>query len=236
MKLTRLAMVLSCGSWIEQKPNLEQGFFEAGLGDPWSTGSAYLGVSIPSSTLMLGSVLQDRIDAVEEILQSTSERLVKLREILRGLPDLAKGLCRIQYGQVSFTCPSTTRVQDTQRQQWTQCTPKEISILLPAFNKIAIAFDDVDPSDPSSVGLNSSVLSLIITSLPRLKGPVKELLQIVNIKKAGEDKKDMMWNDPERYPAIIDSDMVRRYSLFMNSQSTRLYSLCRPSKWNWRMN
>jgi len=50
---------------------------------------------------MPSSVLQDRIDAVEEILQSTSERLVKLREILRGLPDLAKGLCRIQYGQVS---------------------------------------------------------------------------------------------------------------------------------------
>lgn len=45
-------------------------------------------------------VLQDRIDAVEEILESTSESLVKLREIMRGLPDLAKGLCRIQYGKV----------------------------------------------------------------------------------------------------------------------------------------
>lgn len=96
-------------------------------------------------------------------------------------------------------------------EQLTQCTPKEISILLPAFNKIAIAFDDVDPSDPASVGLNSLVLNSIISSLPRLKGPVQELLRIVNIKKAGEDKKDMMWNDPERYPAITDSDMVCQY-------------------------
>ena len=58
------------------------------------------------------SVLQDRIDAVEEILHSTSERLVKLREILRRLPDLAKGLCRIQYGQVSSTCHHSAGVQE----------------------------------------------------------------------------------------------------------------------------
>lgn len=41
------------------------------------------------------------MDAVEEILASSSEKLVTLRQILRQLPDLARGLCRIQYGQVS---------------------------------------------------------------------------------------------------------------------------------------
>lgn len=46
------------------------------------------------------SVLKERVDAVEEILASSSEKLVTLRIILKGLPDLAKGLCRIQYGQV----------------------------------------------------------------------------------------------------------------------------------------
>lgn len=50
-------------------------------------------------------VLQDRIDAVQEILESDSERLVTLRNILRGLPDLARGLCRIQYGQVNEIAP-----------------------------------------------------------------------------------------------------------------------------------
>lgn len=30
----------------------------------------------------------------------------------------------------------------------------------------------------------------------------------MNLKKAAEGKKELMWKDPERYPAIIDSDMV----------------------------
>ena len=46
------------------------------------------------------SVLRDRVDAVEEIISSSSEKLVALRQVLRKLPDLAKGLCRIQYGKV----------------------------------------------------------------------------------------------------------------------------------------
>ena len=46
-------------------------------------------------------MLQVRIDAVEEIISTTSQHLHTLRPILKGLPDLAKGLCRIQYGKVS---------------------------------------------------------------------------------------------------------------------------------------
>ena len=46
------------------------------------------------------SILQERVDAVEEILEAGSANLVKLRTLLKGLPDLVKGLCRIQYGKV----------------------------------------------------------------------------------------------------------------------------------------
>jgi len=46
-------------------------------------------------------VLRDRVDAVEEIRTSPSDRLATLRGLLKGLPDLATGLCRIQYGKVS---------------------------------------------------------------------------------------------------------------------------------------
>jgi DNA mismatch repair protein MSH3 len=89
-----------------------------------------------------------------------------------------------------------------------QCTPKELSVLLPAFDKIGTSFDNVDPENPESIGLASKLLKSIICSLPRVRAPVKKLLGIVNLKKAAEGKKEMMWNDPERYPAIIDSDMV----------------------------
>ncbi|KAF8162946.1 muts domain V-domain-containing protein [Crassisporium funariophilum] len=130
-------------------------------------------------------VLEDRVDAVEEILTSTSEVLLTLRTILKGLPDLSRGLCRIQYGQ---------------------CTPQEISVLLPAFNKVATAFEGVNT--PASVGLKSSVLNDIISSFPTLKEPVAELLGMINLRKASEGKKDSMWTDLEKYPEIIDADMA----------------------------
>jgi len=45
-------------------------------------------------------VLKERIDAVEELISTPLQHLHTLRPVLRGLPDLAKGLCRIQYGKV----------------------------------------------------------------------------------------------------------------------------------------
>ena len=48
------------------------------------------------------SVLQSRIDAVEEIQSDKTPKLTLLRQLLKRLPDLARGLCRIQYGKV---CP-----------------------------------------------------------------------------------------------------------------------------------
>ena len=62
---------------------------------------------------------------------------------------------------------------------------------------------------PASVGLESPVLNEIISSFPKLREPIKDLLAAVNLKKASEGKKDSMWTDLERYPSIIDADMVR---------------------------
>lgn len=44
------------------------------------------------------------MDAVEEIIAGASPKLDPLRELLKRLPDLAKGLCRVQYGQVGLRC------------------------------------------------------------------------------------------------------------------------------------
>jgi hypothetical protein len=37
---------------------------------------------------------------------------------------------------------------------------------------------------------------------------MKELLEAVNLKKAAKGQKDSMWTDTEKYPEIIDADMV----------------------------
>jgi DNA mismatch repair protein MSH3 len=46
------------------------------------------------------AILQERLDAVEEIVMTQSHTLDKLRTLIRKLPDLVKGLCRVQYGKV----------------------------------------------------------------------------------------------------------------------------------------
>lgn len=124
-------------------------------------------------------VLQERIDAVEEILADKTMKLTQLRELLKRLPDLAKGLCRIQYGK---------------------CTPQELAILLPAFDKIATTFQPMN--NPRDTSFKSPILNSIVYALPQLREAMKELMGAVNIKMAKEGKKDAMWNDPDRYPHL----------------------------------
>ncbi|KAI0948577.1 hypothetical protein AcV7_009281 [Taiwanofungus camphoratus] len=139
-------------------------------------------------------ILKDRIDAVEEILLDKTPKLTVLRELLKRLPDLAKGLCRIQYGK---------------------CTPQELSILLPSFNKIATAFQPVN--DPEEMPFKSKVLTDVIATLPKLREPIRGLMNTISLKMAKEGKKEQMWTDPDKYPdidsltvsiQIIESELV----------------------------
>lgn len=58
--------------------------------------------------LTLPSDINKRLDAVQEIHDYSESRAISaLLELLSNLPDLEKGLCRIQYGSVRyFTSPS----------------------------------------------------------------------------------------------------------------------------------
>ncbi|KAH8108175.1 muts domain V-domain-containing protein [Cristinia sonorae] len=140
------------------------------------------------------ALLKERTDAVEEILATTSPKLTVLRQLLRGLPDLARGLCRIQYGK---------------------CTPQELAVLLPAFNKIATSFNPI--TSPSEAGFRSRLINDVIYALPKLREPVQELLRAFSLKMAAEGKKGSMWADPDKYPdldgitasiQIIESELV----------------------------
>ncbi|KAJ7940789.1 muts domain V-domain-containing protein [Mycena leptocephala] len=128
------------------------------------------------------SELRLRTEAIEEIIQSSSDKLVSLRQVLKRLPDLAKGLCRIQYKQ---------------------CTPQELAVLLSAFYKIGNAFATIQA--PADVALKSKLLNDIILSLPPLKKPMRDLLDTINLKQAAEGKKDCMWRDSSKYPLVEDN-------------------------------
>ncbi|KAF8497242.1 DNA mismatch repair protein MSH3 [Russula emetica] len=118
-------------------------------------------------------VLQERIDAVEELISTP----------LQHFAYTAPSLCRIQYGK---------------------CTPKELAILLPAFNRIATAFPPFESS--AAVGFKSELLNGIFFALPLLREPVQQLIDAVVLKKASAGNKAEMWADPERYPEIADAD------------------------------
>ncbi|KAH9923928.1 muts domain V-domain-containing protein [Epithele typhae] len=129
------------------------------------------------------NALRERTDAVDEILANRSPKLTQLREVLRRLPDLARGLCRIQYGK---------------------CTPQELATLLKAFRRVASAFAPATRASRrrGAHGPKASLLVRALEALPRLKGPVEELCAAVRFDAAAEGKEDQMWTDPDRYPDL----------------------------------
>ncbi|VDC07803.1 unnamed protein product [Peniophora sp. CBMAI 1063] len=135
-------------------------------------------------------LLKERTDAIEEAMEGTSQRLFMLRDALRKLPDLAKGLCRIQYGK---------------------CTPPELATLLEAFDKVSRLIgpaDDTTTRNPNQP--KSPLWRSILSSLPRLSEPLKEILDAVKLNEAAEGSKIEMWRDTERYPDIADADVGMR--------------------------
>ena len=78
-----------------------------------------------------------------------------------------------------------------------KCTPQELATLLPAFHKIAVAFNPRD-----SPGFKSPLLNSIIAALPKLKEPMAGLVPEVNIAMAKEGHKDKMWTDREKHPDL----------------------------------
>ncbi|KAL5529107.1 hypothetical protein ACEPAG_5081 [Sanghuangporus baumii] len=137
------------------------------------------------------SALRARVDAVEAIISadgsSTRERLLRLRDLLKeiGKIDLAKGLSRIQY---------------------LKCTPRELARLVRAFAKIAESFNPFERSE--DVGFSNAILNDIIFSLPSVRDSVKKINACLNLKKADEDKRDELWNDPDKYPQVDDMKMA----------------------------
>ncbi|KAG8217898.1 muts domain V-domain-containing protein [Butyriboletus roseoflavus] len=156
-------------------------------------------------------LLQDRIDAIEEIVTSPSEKLVALRQVLKKLPDLAKGLCRIQYGK---------------------CSPQELAILLPALKRVATAFDGFEES---SLGdFHSKLLNEIVLSLPKLKSPVREYLNAISLKSAAEGKKESLWTDTQRFPALAEHAlMIQTVETELEEELKRIRKILRMPSLQW---
>jgi DNA mismatch repair protein MSH3 len=129
-----------------------------------------------------------------------------LRGLLKGLPDLPRGLCRIQYGKVRGS--SVVRSDPlTRAARRTQATPPELATFLRALNKIASAF--APAAAPADVGFASATLNGIVFALPGLRPAVQELLAAVALPKMQEGRKDEMWADPGQHAGLDEAATVR---------------------------
>ncbi|KAI0668532.1 muts domain V-domain-containing protein [Trametes maxima] len=137
--------------------------------------------------------LRERADAVEEILANRSPKLMQLRELLRRLPDLARGLCRIQYGK---------------------CTPQELVVLLKSFRRVAGTFSAPHPAQSQASqasqgpALKTQLLVDVLEALPRLKEPVREICEAVDLSAAEQGREDAMWAEEARSEALDSLTMA----------------------------
>ncbi|CAE7205240.1 unnamed protein product [Rhizoctonia solani] len=127
-------------------------------------------------------ILQERVDAVEEILETKELKVERLQLLLKGLPDLVKGLCRIQYKKA---------------------TPSELVTMLTAWQRIASALDPI--STPQEAGFESDLLNDIAHSLPTLREPLAAIMSHIDLAQARDNNKAELWVDPEKYPGIDEA-------------------------------
>ena len=128
--------------------------------------------------------MNERLDAVEEIVKNASTAaltLSKLRDILKGLPDLERGLVRIHLGKA---------------------TPVELARVLETFQRIANVFQHISKDEEGSAGvktatsvLHSPLLKAIVASLPAIRADVDRHLNKINTHRARENKKDEMFRE-----------------------------------------
>ncbi|KAF8522087.1 DNA mismatch repair protein MSH3 [Hysterangium stoloniferum] len=124
-------------------------------------------------------LLQQRVDAVEEARLGESPKLALLRNRLKGLPDLARGLSSIQYGRIA---------------------PKELAAFATALNGMGATFQPFD--NPADVGCSTSLWTDIISSMPALKAPTSKILSSINLVEARQNNKTNLWADSEKFPAV----------------------------------
>ncbi|BGP13767.1 hypothetical protein JCM10213_006401 [Rhodosporidiobolus nylandii] len=149
--------------------------------------------------LLSVQAVNDRLTAISEIHSASSSlTLSKLRDLLKSLPDLERGLSRIHFGRAS---------------------PNELLRVLEAFQRVGRVFDEVDSPDEADEAmgdgdedgpvrrgaggsLKSSLLKGIVRQLPQVRGRVSELLAQLDVKAARDNKKETLFTDERKYPEL----------------------------------
>ncbi|SPO27823.1 related to DNA mismatch repair protein [Ustilago trichophora] len=125
--------------------------------------------------------LEERLDAVQSLLEGKSYVLRTLPDLLRGLPDLERGLARMTYGRA---------------------TPTELATVLLSLNRVTQEFK---LEDESTWNTASTLIDSHLLSVTCGKAPVQRYLNQINIKEARANNKPYLFPDPTLYPSLQDA-------------------------------
>ncbi|CCF50824.1 hypothetical protein NDA10_001462 [Ustilago hordei] len=124
------------------------------------------------------SALEERLDAVQALVEGKSYVLRSLPNLLHGLPDLERGLARMTYGRA---------------------TPTELATVLLGLNRVT---QEYRPEEDEAWNLSSTLLHHHILSLTQGKAAVEKYINQISIKEARANNKPDLFPDPDLYPAI----------------------------------
>ncbi|GAA5978239.1 hypothetical protein JCM10908_004283 [Rhodotorula pacifica] len=147
--------------------------------------------------LLQKELVEARLQAISEVHRnSASLTLSRIRDLLRHLPDLERGLSRIHFGRA---------------------TPSELYRVLEAFQRVGGVFEDVDSPDEAEDesgptngplrqaaggSLRSSLLLDVVKKLPKVRPVADSLLAQIDVKRARDNNKEHLQIDISKYPEL----------------------------------
>ncbi|GAA6022808.1 hypothetical protein JCM11491_006414 [Sporobolomyces phaffii] len=136
--------------------------------------------------------VNERLDAISEIHSANANLyLAKVRDLVKTLPDLERGLARVHFGRA---------------------TPNELLRVLEALTKVGTVFSSAGLDDgPSSDygGLKSRLLVDSMRDLPKVKAIVKALCDQVDERMARDGKKEDLFEREQDWPELEECKRER---------------------------
>ncbi|ELK11483.1 DNA mismatch repair protein Msh3 [Pteropus alecto] len=123
--------------------------------------------------------INDRLDAVSEVLHSESSVFDQIENHLRKLPDIERGLCSIYHKK---------------------CSTQEFFLIVKALYHLKSEFQALIPAVNSHV--QSDLLQTFILEIPELLSPVEHYLKILNEQAAKIGDKTELFKDLSDFPLI----------------------------------
>lgn len=122
--------------------------------------------------------LEERRDALDELIKSKGV-LNMIPQLVKGLPDLEKGLARINYGRIK---------------------PSELATVLLSLNRLTTTpeFETFDKDG----NVESDLLKGCLSSFPKARKVATEFYKAINVSMARQNKIEDMFTDSEKYENV----------------------------------